>query len=229
MAIDPTTVLRQCAFFSQVDQASLAKLTALAQVRRFARGQVIAQQDDEPAGMYIVASGQVRVYKLAPTGKEHVLHMAQAHQTFLEVAVLGNFRSPAFCEAASDCLCILLPGRPLRRLLQEDHALCLQLLTSMAFWVKHLVDLLEDIVLRDAVGRVARHLLEASAEQGNHIELHASKKDLASHLNLTSETLSRTLRRLHEAQMIDSSDRNEITIRNPAGLADAAEGAFPEV
>lgn len=228
--IEPAAALRRCAFFSQLDDGSLAKLAAMAQKRTYERGRVIAHQNDEPAGMFIVASGQVRVYKIAPNGKEHVLHLAGAGQTFLEVAVLGDFPAPAFCEAVDQTVCILLPGRALRRALAEDHLLCRQILASMAHWVKHLVNLLEDIVLRDAVGRVARHVLEAAASaDGAVVELPAMKKDLASHLNLTSETLSRTLRRLHEAGIIDTTDRQALRVLKPGALADAAEGAFPHI
>ena len=57
-----------------------------------------------------------------------------------------------------------------------------------------------------ASGRVARHLLEADHSDGREtFTLPVMKKDLASHLNLTSETLSRTLRRLSESGLI----RNE--------------------
>src|SRR5208283_128950 len=103
-----------------------------------------------------------RVYKLAASGKEHVLHLAGPGKTFAEVAAIADFELPAAAQAVCETTCLLLPVRPFRRLMEQDHAFCLQMLTGLAFWVRHLVELLEDIVLRDAAGRLARYLVEMS-------------------------------------------------------------------
>ncbi len=234
MATDIPAVIRQCSFFTRLDAQAVGLLADLAVLRRFARGQTIIRPEQNPPGMFIVAEGQVRIYTLAATGKEHVLHLAGPNQTFLEVAVMGDFKSPAFCEAIEDTTAVMLPSAEFRRALQSNHPLCLQILASMSFWVRHLVGLLEDIVLRDAAGRVARYLLTEAERQGGTIELPSLKKHLASHLNLTSETLSRTLRRLSDAGLIGSGSdaggsSQAIRILDAAGLEEAAEGAFPRL
>lgn len=94
----------------------------------------------------------------------------------------------------------------------------------MAAWVQHLIGLLEDIVLRDAAGRVARHLLQQAAGSGSEFALPILKKDLASHLNLTSETLSRILRRLAESAMIEMPDQQSIRVLDRGRLAEVADG-----
>lgn len=229
MTTDTKATIAGCRFFTRLDEASAVLLAKMAQVRRFSKGQIIIRPDEDPPGMYIVAEGQVRVYTLAATGKEHVLHLAGPSQTFLEVAVMGRFRSPAFCEALEDTTAVMLPAGQFRRALQDNHELALQILTSMSFWVRHLVGLLEDIVLRDAAGRVARYLLTAARGQDTAIELPSLKKHLASHLNLTSETLSRTLRRLDDAGLIETGPGATLRILDAEGLELATEGGFPRM
>lgn len=98
----------------------------------------------------------------------------------------------------------------------------------MAGWVKQLVGLMEDVVLRDAAGRVARYLLGVAEENGA-VRLPSLKRHLASHLNLTSETLSRTLRRLADGGLIVSGDDQSLTVLDHVGLEQVADGEFPMV
>ena len=64
--------------------------------------------------------------------------------------------------------CALIPLEPFRKAMAEDHQLCLQMMTGLTFWVRHLLSLMEDIVLRDAAGRMARFLLESTPDRGRH-------------------------------------------------------------
>jgi DNA-binding transcriptional regulator YhcF (GntR family) len=95
--------------------------------------------------------------------------------------------------------------------------------------VRQFVSLLEDIVLRDALSRVARHLLSLAEPAGDVVSLPSLKKHLASHLNLTSETLSRCLRQLIDGGSIRTVEGGEIQITDRQQLQEIAEGMFPRV
>jgi CRP/FNR family transcriptional regulator, dissimilatory nitrate respiration regulator len=136
---------------------------------------------------------------------------------------------PASAEAVADTVCVLLPLERFRQSLQEDHALCLGMMTGMTLWVRHLVNLMEDVVLRNAAGRLARFLLGSDGAADGTIELPSLKRHLASHLNLTSETFSRTLRRLIEAGLIAELENNRVQLLDRKGLDRVAEGLFPKM
>lgn len=220
--------LRKCGLFGNLGEESLARLAAEAVRRRYGKNQLIFRQGEECPGLYVVASGLVRIYKIAPMGKEHVLHFAEPGKTFAEVAAMGGFTCPAYADALEETSCVLLPTARFRGLLRQHHDLCLELLTGMSLWVRQLVGLLEDVVLRDATGRVARHLLQADPTGGTGpFALPMLKKDLASHLNLTGETLSRTLRRLADTSLIEMLDAQHLRILDAEKLREVAQGLPP--
>jgi CRP/FNR family transcriptional regulator, dissimilatory nitrate respiration regulator len=229
LSAEARNILTSCRFFSQVRGDSLDRLISMARVKRYSRGTVVFRQGEPCPGVFILGTGLVRIFKTAPSGKEHVLHFVEPGHTFAEVAAIGGFPCPAYAEAIQDSTCVLLPTGPFAQALREDHTLCLQIMSSMAFWVRHLVGLMEDIVLRDAAGRVARYLLDACGSEKDLFVLRSLKKDLASHLNLTSETLSRTLRRLVDAGLIEQRAGGRLRIVRREELERLANGVFPLV
>lgn len=229
MPLDVVDILHGCKLFSEVQPSGFQRLVAIARLCRFRKGQLIFREKEECPGVYVVGSGLVRVFKTAPGGKEHVLHMVGPGNTFAEVAAIGGFDLPASAEAVEQTTCALLPTDRFRKALEDDHRLCLGIIGGMTRWVRHLVGLMEDVVLRDAAGRLARFLLEVPPAGDGSIELPTLKRHLASHLNLTSETFSRTLRRLVEAGLMAELDNNRVQLLDPDKLRQVAQGAFPKI
>jgi CRP/FNR family transcriptional regulator len=221
-------IIRKCSLLRGLEPNWQHALADAGLVRRYKKGTRIFRQGDECPGLFVVGQGLVRVYKIGPTGKEHVLHFAEPGRTFAEVAAIGNFTCPAHADTVEDTLCFVVPTDRFRQLVRTQPELCRQLLTGMALWVRQLVGLLEDLVLRDASGRVAGHLLQADQSGGREpFVLPMLKKDLASHLNLTSETLSRTLRRFADSGLIAMLEGQQIRILDFNALQDVAEGLLP--
>ena len=222
--VNVAQILDQCRLFRRIQPEGFAQLVAIARIVRPEKDELIFREKDECPGVYIVGSGLVRVYKSAPNGKEHVLHMVGPGNAFAEVAAIAGFRCPASAQAVVPTVCALLPGEPFRRLLEERHELCKEMLIGLTLWVRQLVELLEDVVLRDAIGRLARFLLDAPTDREGLIELPALKRHVASHLNLTSETLSRTLRRLIDAGVIAEAEGSRFRVVSPDRLQMVADG-----
>lgn len=229
MGVNVADILSGCRLFSRVDPRGFQRLATIARLCRFEKGEIIFRDGQDCPGVYVVGSGLVRVFKTGANGKEHVLHMVGPGNTFAEVAAIGGFRCPASAEAVASTTCALLPLGPFRDLLEVDHDLCREMMMGTAIWVRQLVDLLEDVVLRDAVGRLARYLLDADVDASGVVELPTLKRHVASHLNLTSETLSRTIRRLVEAGLIDEPDPGHVRLLDRVRLRDVAEGRVNEV
>ncbi|MBN2580825.1 MAG: Crp/Fnr family transcriptional regulator [Pirellulales bacterium] len=229
MALNVVDILHGCKLFSSVPAGSFQKLAALAAVRNFRKGQLVFRENDPCPGVYVVGAGAVRVFKTGPGGKEHILHIVGPGETFAEVAAIGGFALPASAEAVSKTTAALLPTEGFRRLLHGDTELAQGMLLGLTLWVRHLVSLMEDIVLRDAAGRLARFLLDAQSNAQGLIKLPGLKRHVASHLNLTGETLSRTLRRMIDAELIAEHKNRGVELLNVKALRRVAEGNYPRL
>lgn len=220
-------IVSRCRLFARLQPAARVRLGAAAELREPAAGTTLFRQGDPCPGVCIVGRGMVRVFKLAPSGKEQVLHLAGPGATFAEAAVIGGFPCPAFAEAVEDSAVAVIPAAAFQDFLKSDHQGCIDLLAGLAGWLHHVVDLLEDLTLRDAAGRLARHLIQHAGD-GGRVELPSMRKHLAAQLNLTPETLSRTLRRLDQDGCI-SAERDAITVTDPQRLSAVAEGLYPNL
>jgi CRP/FNR family transcriptional regulator len=225
-------ILHNCRLFSEVQSAGFQRLATIARLCHFRKGQVVFREGEPCPGVYVIGQGQVRVFKTGPGGKEHVLHIVGPGESFAEAAAIGRFPLPASAEALKKTTCVLLPLERFRGALTEDRELCLGMMTSLTVWVRQMVALLEDVTLRDAAGRLAQFLLDLSesgtAADGT-IKLPGLKRHVASHLNLTSETFSRTLRRLVQAGLVAEIDKTRVKLLDPKKLRQVAEGMFPKL
>jgi CRP/FNR family transcriptional regulator len=231
-AVNIVDVLSNCELFSAVEAAGFQRLATIGRLCQFRKGQVVFRENDPCPGVYVVGQGQVRVFKTGAGGREHVLHMVGPGGSFAEVAAIGNFAVPASAEAVKKTTCVLLPQDRFRAALAEDHKLCLEMMTGLTIWVRRLVGLMEDLTLRDAAGRLARFLLELPQSKraaDGVVKLPGLKRYVASHLNLTSETFSRTLRRMVDAGLIAEVDNVRVQLLQPKKLRQVAEGLFPKL
>ena len=230
MEMGKETFLRKCHLFSSVESESLKRLVEMAVVKRYRKGRQIFREGEPAPGIFVVVSGTVRLYKLAPSGKDHVLHLAGPEESFAEVAVIGEFPCPAYAQALEACTCVLLPTVPFLRALRQSHDMCLQMMAGMTARFRGLVGLAEGIVLRDAAGRVARYLIGAAGGDPEPVvRLPGRKRDIASHLNMTGESFSRTLRLLREEELIEESEDGGLLILDLEGLRAVADGLFPHI
>ena len=88
-------LLRSIFYFSGLDEATLKALARVAVRRRYDAGQMIFVEGEPCAGLFIVESGRVKIFKLSPGGREQILHIFGAGEGFNDVAVLDGGSNPA--------------------------------------------------------------------------------------------------------------------------------------
>jgi CRP-like cAMP-binding protein len=218
-------VLTSLALFSQLGQQPLDSVARASRWRRLVRGEVLFAAGQECDAFYCVVRGQMKLTLSGAEGGEKVLEIISAGETFGEAVMFAGRRYPVTATALVPSRLLSVPAAPVLELVGADPMFARQMLAGMSIRLHTMISDLESISLRSATQRVAGLLLGLGgepqpAEGVSVVALPAAKSVLASRLNLTPETFSRTLRELSRAGVISVSGRM-ITVLDAQGLAAA--------
>jgi CRP/FNR family transcriptional regulator len=213
--------------FAGLEREVLQAMANAAIARSYKRGQMIFLEGEPCAGLFLILSGGVKIYKLSPQGREQVLHYLRPGDTFNEVAVLDGGPNPASAAATADSTLCLLTRSEMKRLAQTYPTLAWTLIESIAKRARHLVEMVEDLALRSVKSRLAKLLL-AQAEGLSHAdqidrERMITQSEMAARLGTVREMVGRALRDLADEGLI-TMDRQRIVITRRDELAAVAEG-----
>lgn len=217
--------------FSHFDEKAQEELLADAQVREYPPQGLIQRQGDPAERFYLVQSGKVKLYRISADGKEKVVEIITAGNTFAE-AIMFMQRSvfPVCAEALEPVRLIGFSNKLMLRHLEQNPHTCLHLLGHMSVRLHQRLDELENLTLQNATQRLALYLVGQVRDRGTdsaEIELLLPKSLIATRLSIKPETFSRAIANLRERGLIDSRAR---IIRIPSIqrlLDEFAEGQTP--
>lgn len=200
--MNTSAVIKRCPLFSGTTEADLHHLTQICKHREYARGEVLFSEGEEAQGFFVVATGKVKIYKLSPEGKERILHIVHPGGTFAEAAIFGDGRYPAYAEPLERSQLLFFPKREFLTLLLEHSQIAINMIGGLSRFLRQFATQIEELTFKDVPARLARYLLDLAGDEAARIELPISKSQLASNLGTVSETLSRTLRKLSDDDVI---------------------------
>jgi len=210
--------------FGDLDPSETARLAAGCQLRRFERGELVFRQGEACGGFHVVATGQVKLFVLSPTGQEKVIELVAPGQSFGEALMFLGKPYVVSAQALSDALLLMVGREAVFDEVQRDPRFALRMLAGLSRRLHGLVHDVQAYALQSGVQRVIGYLLrdqearEGSDETPLTVSLPVSKATVASRLSLTPEYFSRVLREL-EAQRLIEVDKRDIHILDVQRLA----------
>jgi CRP-like cAMP-binding protein len=180
-------------------------------------------EGDRESHIYRIEAGFMRLYRLLANGRRQIVGFRCAD----DVIGIGS-HGKQFCsaEAVTPATLRSLPLSVVHRRIREEplyQSEYLNLLTNELAEARQQLAMLNN---RSASERVAAFIADHSrrSRRSDRVELQVSRNDIADFLGLTIETVSRTLTRLRNQHVIETTRAQSIVIVDFDRLEDLANG-----
>ncbi len=192
-------LLRRTRLFAGLDEPTLRALAERSVERSFQRHGRLFFQGDPGDGLFVLASGLVKVVVSSEEGEEMVLVTLGPGEALGELAVVDGGPRSAAAEALEPTSALLITRPVLLELAARDPALTDALLRALGGLLRRLTEQASDLVFLDLPGRMAKLLAGLAAERGSAtpdgIELDANltQTDLAGMVGASRQSVNQIL------------------------------------
>lgn len=206
--------LRSCQLFTGMPVEDLRSVAELAATRALDKGEYLFREGEASRGFYVVQRGAINVHRVNAAGKEQVIHVFRAGESFAEATLATDRGYPGDARAVESSQVMLIQKTGFLDLLKHRPELALRMLSAMAVHLRVLVGQLEDLTLKDVETRLANWLVkqcpDPASTRPHSIHLTVTKRVLAAELGTVSETFSRTLAKFREQGLLQVKGRTFI-------------------
>jgi len=214
--------LKNIDFLQGLNQIALEQIAQNASWKVYSAEDVIFWEGDSESNLYYLQYGTLKAVKTSPDGREQVLRLINAGETFNEVGVLAKRENPATAIALEESGVWLIPRKAIESLLLEHPQVALQIIENMADKFVDLVSLAADLSLKSVKARFAKLLLDQAKDNSIERRSWATQTEMASRLGTVPDVLSRVIRELTKMGIIEM-DKKQIRILDPESLANLAD------
>ncbi len=205
-----SAILGRLGYFRDLHPATLSKLSAHSRQISVRRSEVVFTKGDPADALYVVVSGQVKLFLSQPNNTEKVVALVNHGESFGIASLWLGVPHAAHAVAKSDSHLLLLDRNVLIGQARQEPRLAECLMTDLSQRVMDLMRDMESCTPRSSLQRVSCYLLQHRPETGlgcYDILLPTTKRDIAAKLNLSQETLSRMFQLLSKEGAIEVQGR----------------------
>ena len=196
--------------FRELSAEQIARISEHSQLIDFPKSTSVFNRGDAAVGLYILLEGQLKLGVTSPQGTEKIISIVTPGESFGEAILFLERQFPVYAQAILDSQVLLVPKNLIFSMLDNDPLFARKMLAGLSVRMHQLVQDIEMLSLQSCTQRFIGYLLQISADapDGSKITLPTSKTTIASLLNLTPETLSRTLAKLQQLELIEVNGKD---------------------
>jgi CRP/FNR family cyclic AMP-dependent transcriptional regulator len=206
-------LLKNVALFSGLADSELEMLQQHASIRTYSKQSIIINEGDDANGLYVVITGQVKVFLSNQEGREVIINMLGPGDYFGELALIESCQRSASVMTTDKTQLAFLSKTDFQQVLAEHAEIAFNLILALSGRIRVLSENVKNLALLDVYGRVAKTLLGLAKEQGNHlvIEQRLTQQEIANRIGASREMVAKIMKDLAKGGYISVS-RDQIVI-----------------
>ena len=206
--------LAQFVVFRGLSDVQIEMLYEYSNILSVACNSFVFNRGDSAQGLYILLSGQIKLAVASPQGMEKVFSIVTTGESFGETGLFLEHQLPFYAQATINSQVLLVPECIMHSLLDSNANVARKMQERLSISLHQLIHNIEMLSFKTAVQRFIDYLIQITANSAiaDCVLLPTKKGTIASILNITPETLSRSIKELQRNGLIEvSGDRITIT------------------
>jgi len=220
----PVWSVGNCSLFRLLNETQLRELEKYARVRSYPKNNALYCPRDAADGVFLVASGRVRLCSTTSDGKQAILAFVEPGEIFGELALLDSGEREERAETVVDSIIVLLSAERLRLLMSTSIDLTLGVTKLIGLRRLRVERRLRSLLFRSNRERLTHLLVDLAGQYGKStkdgllIDIKLSHQELASIIGSTRETVTATLGEMQASGLL-TIGRQRIAILDIRRLA----------
>jgi len=185
-------------------------------VKRFEKGEWIAQQGDIVSSLYILLTGSAKTEMISDSGTILNIDIINAPNALAPAFLFAeNNRFPVSVIALEDCEIVLIPKESIMKQLTHSEEFLKGFMAFNSNRVHFLSERLKLLSTKTIKGKLAQYILVRTKD--THFTLDRKQEELAEYFGVTRPSLSRSLSEMVDEKIISLKRKNG-TVLDPVKL-----------
>lgn len=203
--------------FSNLSYDEMMEVAKITSEKAYEKGEMIYLAGHKGEKLYVIHSGKVKITRYTDSGKEQVIRILGPGEFMGELSLFSHLTLKDNAEVLSKATVCVIDGKNLKELMGRYPTIAFKVMEELSERLESTEDLIENISLNSVERRIAHSLLKLSGEK-DEVVLKMSKRDWASNMGMSQETLSRKLTAFQDMGLIKLVGHRKVLLLDKEAL-----------
>jgi len=211
-------LLKDISLFSLLSDKEHDLLTQKSNTRSYPKNTVIVNEGDASDSLYLILSGQVKVFLSDANGKEIIINVLKEGDYFGELAIIEESNRSASIMTTEKATFAILSKTSFNEILSQHPEMAFRLLKYLARRVRELTNNIKGLALLDVYGRIVQvlHSLAVKHQGQLQVTTRLTHQEIANRVGASREMVSKILKELSLGGYIEYEGKNIIIHKLPS-------------